>query len=69
MTIVLAGIVLGFSLIVAVGPQNVYIIKQGIRREGITAVLLACTISDIFLITAGTPTSRTGSSRCSSPWR
>lgn len=54
MPIVLAGIVLGFSLIVAVGPQNVYIIKQGIRREGITAVILACTISDIFLITAGT---------------
>ena len=45
---------LGFSSIVAVGPQNVYIIKQGIRREGITAVILACMISDIFLITAGT---------------
>lgn len=45
---------LWFSSIVAVGPQNVYIIKQGIRREGITAVILACMISDIFLITAGT---------------
>lgn len=32
MSIVLAGIVLGYSLIVAVGPQNVLLIKQGIRR-------------------------------------
>ncbi|WP_295627152.1 LysE/ArgO family amino acid transporter [uncultured Corynebacterium sp.] len=54
MSIILAGLVLGYSLIVAIGPQNVFLIKQGIRREGITAVILACTISDIFLITAGT---------------
>ena len=32
MTIVLAGIVLGYSLIVAIGPQNVLLIKKGIRR-------------------------------------
>ena len=32
MSIVLAGIVLGSSLIVAIGPQNVLLIKQGIRR-------------------------------------
>ena len=32
MSIVLAGIVLRYSLIVAIGPQNVLLIKQGIRR-------------------------------------
>lgn len=32
MSIVLAGIVLGYSLIVAIGPQNVLLIKQGVRR-------------------------------------
>ena len=32
MSIVLAGSVLGYSLIVAIGPQNVLLIKQGIRR-------------------------------------
>ena len=32
MSIVLAGIVLGYSLIVAIGPQNVLLVKQGIRR-------------------------------------
>ena len=32
MSIVLAGIVLGYSLIVAIGPQNALLIKQGIRR-------------------------------------
>lgn len=32
MSIVVAGIVLGYSLIVAIGPQNVLLIKQGIRR-------------------------------------
>ena len=54
MSIVLAGIVLGYSLIVAIGPQNVLLIKQGIRREGITAVILVCALSAIVLVAACT---------------
>lgn len=53
MSIMLAGFFLGLSLIIAVGPQNILLIKQGIRREGITAVIIVCVLSDIVLITGG----------------
>lgn len=54
MSILLSGLVLGFSLIVAVGPQNILIIRQGARREGITAVIIVCLLSDIILLSFGT---------------
>lgn len=54
MSIMLSGFLLGLSLIVAIGPQNILLLKQGIRREGITAVILVCLISDALLFTAGT---------------
>ncbi|AJE32985.1 hypothetical protein B842_05680 [Corynebacterium humireducens NBRC 106098 = DSM 45392] len=54
MSIILAGLVLGLSLIIAVGPQNIFLLKSGIRREHITAVILTCVASDILLIGAGT---------------
>lgn len=47
MEIVLAGIALGFSLIISIGPQNVFLIKQGIRRESVTAIVAVCLISDL----------------------
>ncbi|WPF67050.1 MULTISPECIES: LysE/ArgO family amino acid transporter [unclassified Corynebacterium] len=53
MSIVLAGFLLGISLIVAMGPQNILLIKQGIRKEGITAVILVCIVSDVILYTTG----------------
>ncbi|MDK8451281.1 LysE/ArgO family amino acid transporter [Corynebacterium mastitidis] len=53
MSIALSGFLLGISLIVAMGPQNILLIKQGIRREGITAVILVCFLSDALLYTAG----------------
>ena len=54
MGIYVAGIALGFSLIVAVGPQNVYLLKQGVKRTGVHAVVLTCMISDIVLFVGGT---------------
>lgn len=54
MSIMLSGLLLGFSLIVAIGPQNILLLKQGVRREGVTAVILVCLISDVILFTAGT---------------
>lgn len=54
MSIVLAGMLLGFSLIVAVGPQNILLIRQGARREGITAVIVVCLLSDVVLLSLGT---------------
>ncbi|KQB86404.1 LysE/ArgO family amino acid transporter [Corynebacterium lowii] len=53
MSIALSGFLLGISLIVAMGPQNILLIKQGIRREGITAVILVCFFSDVILYCAG----------------
>ncbi|MFS0469344.1 amino acid transporter, partial [Corynebacterium striatum] len=33
MSVLLAGFLLGLSLIVAIGPQNAYIIKMGVKRD------------------------------------
>lgn len=54
MSTVLAGLLLGFSLIVAVGPQNLLLIRQGARREGVTAVIAVCLLSDVLLLSLGT---------------
>lgn len=53
MSVIAAGLVLGLSLIIAVGPQNIHLLKTGIRREHITPVVLTCIVSDILLISAG----------------
>lgn len=54
MSIVLAGFALGLSLIVAIGPQNALLIKQGIKRESVGVVIAICLISDVVLIFGGT---------------
>lgn len=54
MSVVLSGLVIGLSLIVAIGPQNALIIKQGMKREHVGAILLVCMLSDILLILGGT---------------
>lgn len=54
MSIILAGLMLGASLIVAIGPQNLMVITYGIRRQSVTAVILVCFLSDIVLYIAGT---------------
>lgn len=53
MSIIVAGLVLGLSLIIAVGPQNIFLLKSGIRREHVGAVVLTCILSDVLLISAG----------------
>lgn len=50
---ILAGLGLGFSLIVAIGAQNVFVLRQGIRREHVLAVVVICAVSDAVLIVAG----------------
>jgi L-lysine exporter family protein LysE/ArgO len=50
---VLAGLGLGFSLIVAIGAQNLYVLRQGLRREHVLAVALICALSDMLLIALG----------------
>ncbi|WP_203655448.1 LysE/ArgO family amino acid transporter [Demequina activiva] len=53
MTIFLAGLGLGLSLIVAIGAQNVFVLRQGIRREYVALVVAICAVSDAALIAAG----------------
>lgn len=49
----LAGLGLGLSLIVAIGAQNVFVLRQGIRREHVLVVVVICALSDAVLIIAG----------------
>ncbi|BDZ37405.1 LysE/ArgO family amino acid transporter [Microbacterium suwonense] len=53
MLTVLAGLGLGLSLIVAIGAQNVFVLRQGMRREHVLAVVVICAASDAVLIAAG----------------
>ena len=44
---------MSLSLIVAIGAQNVFVLRQGLRGEHVLAVCLACAASDAILITVG----------------
>ncbi|WP_312854958.1 LysE/ArgO family amino acid transporter [Agromyces agglutinans] len=48
-----AGLGLGLSLIVAIGAQNLFVLRQGIRREHVFAVAAICAVSDLTLIIVG----------------
>ena len=47
------GFLMSLVLIVAIGAQNAYVLRQGLRREHVSAVVLFCAASDAILITAG----------------
>jgi len=48
-----AGFGTGLSLIVAIGAQNAFVLRQGLRGELVVPVILVCTLSDVLLIAAG----------------
>ena len=48
-----SGFLVGLSLILAIGAQNAFVLRQGLRREHVGAVVLACGLSDAVLMTAG----------------
>ena len=48
------GFYLGFSLILALGPQNLFVIEQGLKRNHIFLVCLICSLSDLIFIVIGT---------------
>ncbi len=52
-TTLIAGFVLSFSLILAIGAQNAFILRQGVRREHVFVLCLTCAVSDAILIAAG----------------
>ncbi len=47
------GFALGFSLILAIGAQNAFVLRQGLRHEHVLPVVLTCAVSDAILIAAG----------------
>jgi len=49
----LAGLGLGLSLIVAIGAQNAFVLRQGLLRQFVGPVVAICAVSDLVLITAG----------------
>ena len=44
------GFIIGSSLIIAIGPQNLYVINQGLKKNYILIVVLLCSLSDSLLI-------------------
>ena len=48
-----SGFLLGLSLIIAIGSQNAFVLKQGLKREHVFMVCLFCAVSDALLISAG----------------
>jgi L-lysine exporter family protein LysE/ArgO len=49
----LVGFIASFTLIAAIGAQNAFVLRQGIRGEHVLTVVAVCTVSDILLISAG----------------
>jgi L-lysine exporter family protein LysE/ArgO len=50
----LTGLLLGGSLIIAIGSQNAYVLKQGLIKSHVFLICLICALSDALLITLGT---------------
>ena len=49
----LAGLGFGLSLIVAIGAQNAYVLRQGLRKEHVIVIVAICALSDALLIAVG----------------
>ena len=49
----ITGFSIGFSLILAIGAQNAFVLKQGLIRQNVFLVCLICAASDAILITLG----------------
>ena len=48
------GLMTGLALIIAIGAQNAFVLRQGIRREHVGVVVALCMVSDALLILGGT---------------
>ena len=48
-----SGFAVSFSLILAIGSQNAFVLKQGLKREHVFIICLFCAITDALLISAG----------------
>lgn len=52
-SVALTGLVTGLALIVAIGAQNAFLLRQGIRGEQVLPIVLTCLVSDVVAISAG----------------
>jgi L-lysine exporter family protein LysE/ArgO len=52
-SVYLQGLALSLGLIVAIGAQNAFVLRQGLRREHVGSVVLFCAMADALLIAAG----------------
>ncbi len=52
LTLAVSGLLTGWALIAAIGAQNAFILRQGIRRQHVLPVIAFCIVSDILLIAA-----------------
>ncbi len=50
---IIHGFAVGAGLIIAIGPQNTFVITQGIKREHVFLCALICTLTDVILISFG----------------
>ena len=53
MEFLLLGFFTSLSLILAIGPQNIFVIEQGLKKQYVFLICLICSISDCFLIFVG----------------
>lgn len=54
LTVLLTGLVTTMALIVAIGPQSVWLLRQGLRRDHVAVAVACCLVGDIVLISLGT---------------
>jgi L-lysine exporter family protein LysE/ArgO len=62
----LAGALLGFSLIIAIGPQNAHVLRMGLQRRFVFTTVFACALTDWILIGIGV--SGFATMRTMAPW-
>jgi len=53
LSIMASGFALGFSLILAIGAQNAFVLRAGLLLGHVLPLILVCAISDALLIAAG----------------
>jgi len=51
--IFIQGLIIGFTLIIVIGPQNLFVINQGLKKNYVFVVCLICSLSDSLLIILG----------------
>ena len=49
----MAGLLTGFTLIIAIGAQNAFVLRQGLLQQHVGIVVAICAVSDVILVAAG----------------